>query len=160
MHSKKTIGSRVPLSIVPGYTVLVVDTNILLSLLLMVSALIEIYMDDYSCHNGIRRTLHQHFRTSTRVKLSQNLMSTGSLPWGDQNCRALSLTITRTWLKPLWTMLCHFTNSALAAPVYSFLGRRLTFSLRLYTTLFHSHTTMMWRRHHHSLLSPKKCFLY
>ena len=39
--SKKTIDSRVPLSIIPGYTVLVVDTNILLSSLSMVSSLIE-----------------------------------------------------------------------------------------------------------------------
>jgi protein SMG6 len=38
---KKTIDSRAPLSITPGYTVLVVDTNILLSSLSMVSSLIE-----------------------------------------------------------------------------------------------------------------------
>jgi hypothetical protein len=38
---KKAIDSRVPLSIIPGYTVLVVDTNILLSSLSMISSLIE-----------------------------------------------------------------------------------------------------------------------
>jgi hypothetical protein len=38
---KKTIDPRPPLSIIPGYTVLVVDTNILLSSLSLVSSLIE-----------------------------------------------------------------------------------------------------------------------
>jgi len=39
--SKKAIDSRLPLSIIPGYTVLVIDTNILLSSLSMISSLIE-----------------------------------------------------------------------------------------------------------------------